>query len=128
MSSTRRRIAASLLVLSTAPVLAACGDGSSTTPSATVITHKEYIPATLRSVESCSGAVPVMCGEEKVLEKQCWRLDIETRYTLSADRAEKARQKGKPDYRAVPSFRCVFPSEFKAAKVGDAFVEPKVAY
>lgn len=82
------------------------------------IVHKEHIPASTHIEEYCSGAVPMMCHEEVVKDRQCWRFDVHTVVAIEGDRR---------DYGVVPV--CVFPSEFDAYEVGDTYTNKgKVRY
>ena len=127
--TTGRRVAGiTLAVLATAASLTACSSAPEE-PLAKVIVHKEYIPASIQTRSECSGAVPVMCGDMKVVEKQCWRLDVEVRHPLETEYLRKeARERGEPNYWTSTETHCVFPSEFDKVTVGDPFTAPALQY
>lgn len=80
------------------------------------VVHKEYVPASMKTVESCSGAVPMVCGSEQVLEKQCWRVDVKAQW-----------KEGDSPMRMIVG-HCVFPSEFEQIRLGDTWAPGEVVF
>lgn len=134
MFKVTRPVGVMLSLAAATTVLSACSEippGALAAKPSRVVVHKEYIPASYVTQQSCSGAVPAICGEEQVLEKQCWRIDVVERYDITDAEARKRyaeAHQGKTQLEVNAESHCVFPSEFDKIKVGDLWTAPKVTY
>lgn len=126
----RRRAVALVVACMVVVGVSACATGPKQRQVAATVAHLEYVPATTHVEQECTGAVPMVCSERTVLEKQCWRVDVQTTFEFLAETGYdgQARYHERGDLYNEIEAVCVFPSEFKQLSVGDPWVPPAVPY